>query len=145
MTRITNEEGGILVQDIAADSPEWQDLAPGIQMRVLRTCQATGIWIVVYKVKAGTVASPHKHFGSSDSFVIAGKMTAGGPGGRTLSAGDFAHEPNNQRVHEATSFEEDTLHLYIHTGPMMYLNEDGSTKAIVDWNVMKQFGDRAAA
>ena len=145
MTRTVNEEGGIHVHDITADSEEWKPLAPGIRMRVLRTCQATGIWIVLYEVKAGTVASPHKHFGSSDSFVIKGRMTAGGPGGRTLVAGDFAHEPNNQRVHEATSFEEDTYHLYIHTGPMMYLNEDGSTKSIVDWNVMKQFAEKAAA
>jgi anti-sigma factor ChrR (cupin superfamily) len=137
-------EGSIHIADITAASEDWRDLAPGIQMRVLRTCQATGTWVVLYKVKAGTTASPHKHFGSADSFVIEGKMIAGGKGGRTLHAGDYAYEPNNQRVHEATYFEEDTLHLYIHTGPMMYLDEAGNPQSIVDWATMRRFAETAA-
>lgn len=145
MNNLSIDERGAHVKDITGESADWRDLAPGIQMRVLWTCQATGTWAVLYKVKAGTKASAHKHFGSSHSYVIQGKMTTGGGaenGGKTLSTGDFVFEPNVQRVHEATYFEEDSLHLYIHTGPLMYLDEAGNTTAIVDWKAMRDFGSR---
>jgi hypothetical protein len=136
-TEVT-ENGGLHIHDIAGESEEWRDLAPGIQMRVLRTCQATGTWAVLYKVAAGTTASPHMHFGSSDSFVIKGKMV----GGRTLVAGDYVFEPNTNRVHEAAYFEEDTLYLYIHKGPLMYLDEKGGFKAMSDWNTIARIAEK---
>jgi acetylacetone-cleaving enzyme len=134
-------DGGILIPDICGDSPDWRQLAPGIEMRVLRTCQATGTWAVLYRVEAGTTASPHMHFGSADSYVIKGKMSAGGgaeAGGKTLSTGDYTYEPNNNRRHDATFFEEDTLFLYFHKGPLAYLDEDGEISSIADWNVIRQ-------
>jgi gentisate 1,2-dioxygenase len=141
MTKEVTENGGIHIHDIAGESDDWRDLAPGIQMRVLRTEQATGTWAVLYKVKAGTTASSHMHFGSSDSFVIKGKMV----GGRTLVAGDYVFEPNSNRVHEAAYFEEDTLYLYIHKGPLMYLDEKGNHKAMSDWFAIQQIADSPAA
>lgn len=136
-------DGGILIRDIGGDSPDWRQLAPGIEMRVLRTCQATGTWAVLYRVKAGTTAAAHMHFGSADSYVIKGRMVAGG-GGKTLSTGDYTYEPNNNRRHEATYFEEDTLFLYFHHGPLAYLDEDGEISSIADWNAIGQFaGDES--
>lgn len=142
MTRTVNEEGGIHVHDICADSDEWKPLAPGIRMRVLRTCQATGTWAVLYRVKAGTMAARHRHFGSSETYVIKGKLLVEGgaeKGGKTLNAGDYLCEPNNQRVHEATYFPEDTLQLYIHKGPIMYVDEDDNCQFILDWSNIKQY------
>jgi anti-sigma factor ChrR (cupin superfamily) len=142
MTTKISKEGGIHVMDIGADCDEWHHVADGIDMRVLRVCQATGVWAVLYRVKAGTLAARHKHFGSSETYVISGKLLVEGgaeKGGKTLNAGDYLCEPNNLRVHEATYFPEDTLQLYIHKGPIMYLNDDDSCKFILDWSNIKQF------
>ncbi len=142
MTTRVSKEGGIHVMDIGGDCDEWHDVADGIQMRVLRTCQATGVWAVLYKVKAGTLAARHKHFGSSETYVISGKLLVEGgeeKGGKTLNAGDYLCEPNNLRVHEATYFPEDTLQLYIHKGPIMYLDDEGNNKFILDWSNIQQF------
>jgi anti-sigma factor ChrR (cupin superfamily) len=136
------DDTGITIRDISGDSPDWRQLAPGIEMRVLRTCQATGTWAVLYRVEAGTTASPHMHFGSADSYVIKGKMSAGE---KSLSTGDYTWEPNNHRRHEATHFEEDTLFLYIHKGPLAYLDEDGEISSIADWNAMRQMVEGAGS
>lgn len=140
--------GGVQINNIAEDTPDWRDIAPGIRVRVLRTCQATGTWAVLYKVDAGTSASSHVHFGSADSYVISGKMeTLGGveKGGKTLVGGDYAFEPNSNRRHSATYFAEDTLLLYIHQGPLMYVDDDGNCKAIADFNAMRQLALAPAA
>jgi len=135
-------EGGIHIPDIAGNSDDWHQMAQGIQIRVLRTCQATGTWAVLYKVAAGTTASPHVHYGSADSLVLKGKMQAasGVDGGRkTLKAGDYAFEPNTNRRHEATYFVEDTLLLYIHTGALMYLDDEGNYSTMTDVNAIEEF------
>jgi anti-sigma factor ChrR (cupin superfamily) len=136
MDRHQVDDTGVHVHDIGGESDDWRDLAPGIQIRVLRTTQATGVWAVLYKVAAGTTAAPHQHFGSSDSYVIKGKMI--GTAGRTLQAGDYVYEPNSDRVHKATYFEEDTLYLYIHQGPFMHLDEAGKMIGVTDWNAMRK-------
>ena len=137
-------DSGILIRDIGGNSSDWRQLAQGIEMRVLRTCQATGTWAVLYRVKAGTTASAHMHFGSADSYVIKGRMSAGGgteAGGKTLSTGDYTYEPNNNRRHDATYFEEDTLFLYFHHGPLAYLDEAGEISSIADWNAMRRIAE----
>ena len=61
-----------------ADAGGWCRAAPGIQVRVLRTCQATGHFVALYKVEAGTTAAPHVHYGSAESYLISGKMEVRG-------------------------------------------------------------------
>ena len=45
-------------------------------------------------------------------------------------------------VHEAAYFAEDTLYLYIHHGPLMYLDEAGGFKAMSDWNTIAQIAEK---
>lgn len=142
-----SEMAGIHITDIAGESDDWHDVAPGIRMRVLRTCQSTGTWSVLYKVDAGTTAMRHRHLGSSESYIIKGKLIVEGgaevEGGMTLHTGDYIAGPNNQRVHEATYFPEDTIQLYIHKGPIMYLDENDNVDFIIDWSTIHEFEKKA--
>ena len=143
MARQVSEHSGIHIKNIAGECDDWHDVAPGLRMRVLRTCQSTGTWSVLYKVAAGTTAMRHRHLGSSESVILSGKAIVEGgaevEGGMTLETGDYIAGPNNQRVHEATYFPEDTVQLYIHKGPIMYLDENDNCEFIIDWSSIKQY------
>jgi quercetin dioxygenase-like cupin family protein len=127
---------------IPADAGGWRDAGPGIQVRVLRTCQVTGTWVALYKVAAGTYAAPHIHYGAAESYVISGKMEVRGgveKGGMTVAAGDYSYEANGAR-HDATFFPEDTLLYYTNFGPIVYLDDQGEVDFIMDFNMMRKIG-----
>jgi len=66
---VLEKDVGLGDRIIPVSAGGWRDAAPGIQIRVLRTCRATGAWVALYKVAAGTTAAPHIHYGAADSRV----------------------------------------------------------------------------
>ncbi len=122
---------------IPANAGGWRDAGPGIQVRVLRTCQVTGTWVALYKVEAGTTAPPHVHYGAAESYVVSGRMEVSG---MTVAAGDYSYEANGAR-HEATYFPEDTLLYYTNFGPIVYLDDAGKVDYIMDFNMMRQLAE----
>lgn len=144
MAILEAENVGVHLSDIGGPSEDWRELGPGLEARVLRTCSVTGTWAVLYKVAGGTSASAHVHYGSADSYVISGCMETGGGeanGGRTVRAGSYSFEPNSNRRHEATYFAEDTLLIYIHHGPIMYVDDDGGFKHLLDWQGVRAIAE----
>ena len=149
MNALPMEKSGFEAGDIhmKADAGGWCRAAPGIQVRVLRTCQATGHFVALYKVEAGTSAAPHVHYGSAESYLISGKMEVRGGaenGGKTVLPGDYGFEPNGAR-HDATYFPEDSLLFYIAHGPAMYFDEQGNFSFMMDFAMMKKLSEDPAA
>jgi hypothetical protein len=149
MNALTIEKSGFEVGDIhlRADAGGWCRVAPGIQVRVLRTCQATGHFIALYKVEAGTTAARHVHYASAESYLISGKMEVRGGaenGGKTVLPGDYGFEANGAR-HDATYFPEDSLLFYISHGPTMYFDEAGNYSHMVDFAAMRRLAEDSAA
>jgi quercetin dioxygenase-like cupin family protein len=143
------DKSGYEVDDlhIRADAGGWVSPTPGIEARVLRTCQATGTFVVLYKVKAGTTAQRHVHYGSAESYLISGKMEVRGGaenGGKTVLPGDYGFEANGAR-HDATYFPEDTLLFYINHGPIAYLDENGKVDYLLDFDAMRKLAADPAA
>src|SRR5258708_39793700 len=81
MNALVMEKSGFEVGDIhmKADAGGWCRAAPGIQVRVLRTSQATGHFVALYRVEAGATAARHVPYGSGGSDLISGRV--GGCGG----------------------------------------------------------------
>jgi hypothetical protein len=132
---------------IKADAGGWCRAAPGIQVRVLRTSQATGHFVALYKVEAGTTAAPHVHYGSAESYLVSGRMEVRGGaenGGKTVLPGDYGFEANGAR-HDATYFPEDSLLFYIAHGPTMYFDEAGNYAFMMDFAMMKKLSEDPAA
>ena len=137
MATLVQKEPVIGDKHIPADAGGWCDAGPGIEVRVLRTCQVTGTWVALYKVAAGTTAPPHIHYGAAESYVVSGRMEVSG---MTVAAGDYSYEANGAR-HDATYFPEDTLLYYTNFGPIVYLDEAGKVDYIMDFNMMWQLSN----
>lgn len=149
MNALVMEKSGFEAGDIhmKADAGGWCRAAPGIQVRVLRTCQATGHFVALYKVEAGTTAAAHVHYGSAESYLVSGKMEVRGGaenGGKTVLPGDYGFEANGAR-HDATYFPEDSLLFYIAHGPAMYFDEQGKFSFMMDFAMMKKLSEDPAA
>ena len=59
----------------------------------------------------------------------------------TLNAGDYVYEPSGV-LHDATTALEDTIYLFIATGPVLFFDENGFTR-YTNWEVMEKL--RASA
>lgn len=131
--------------DSAADC-RWLPAGPGIEMRVLRTSQETGTWIVIFKIAAGTTAQAHLHHGAAEYYMLSGKMELRGGvgnGGITAVAGDYGYEANGA-LHGATYFPEDTMMYFANYGPVAYLDDRGEVEAFMDWRAIRE-AEKAAA
>jgi len=92
-------------------------------IKVLWTNPDSGGWAVLYKWLKGFVAPAHKHLGSVHNLVISGKMQVRD---MVLEAGDYQYEANGM-IHETTTALEDTIHLNIADGPILFFNDNGFT------------------
>ena len=92
-------------------------------MKPLWTSADSGGWAVLYRWKAGYNAPKHKHLGSIHAYIVSGKLQLRNS---VLEAGDYTYEPNGV-IHEETLALEDTVHLNIGDGPVVFFNEQGIT------------------
>ena len=115
------------LMDTLARSSElpWIETQPGMAWtKVLWTGSESGSYAVLLKWKKGYVAGKHKHLGASHTFILKGKLRVREG---VLEAGDYVYEANGM-IHEATAALEDTEYLFINTGPIVYLDEEGGIR-----------------
>lgn len=85
--------------------------------------QESGGWAVLFHWKAGHIAPAHKHLGAIHAYIISGKLQVRG---RELTTGDYIYEANGI-IHDETTAVEDTIHLNIADGPVLFYDDDGFT------------------
>ena len=92
-------------------------------VKPLWTSPESGGWAVLFRWKAGYQAARHKHLGSIHVYVVSGRLQLRD---RELAAGDYNYEPNGI-IHDETMALEDTVHLNIADGPVVFYDDDGLT------------------
>jgi len=92
-------------------------------MKPLWTSPDSGGWAVLYRWLAGYEAPAHKHLGAIHAYVVSGKLQVRDG---LLEAGDYVYEPNGV-IHEKTVALEDTVHLNIGDGPVLFFDDNGIT------------------
>lgn len=123
----------------AGDEGLMQTDADGLAfMKVLWTSPAGG-WAVLYKWKKGYVAPAHKHLGAIHAYIVSGRLKLRD---MVLEAGDYVHEANGM-VHGVTEALEDTVHINIADGPILFFNEEGFT-SYVGWEQITRAARKAA-
>ena len=132
--------GAVVDHLVLASETEWiqTDKEGRAFIKVLWTCPRSGGWAVLYKWLKGYSAPAHKHLGAIHSFVISGRLRI-----RDLvqGAGDYVYEANGM-IHESTLAEEDTVHLNIADGPILFYR-DGAFTHYVGWEQMHALQQRS--
>jgi anti-sigma factor ChrR (cupin superfamily) len=109
-------------------------------VKVLWTDSHTGEWAVLYRWKKGFVAPAHKHLGAIHVYIISGRLKLRDV---ELGAGDYIHEANGM-VHDATEALEDTVHLNIADGPLLFFSET-EILSYAGWEQMRRMALKARA
>lgn len=122
--------GDVLVR--SADT-EWiqTDREGKAFIKVLWTSPESGGWAVLYKWLKGYEAPAHKHLGAIHDMVISGKLQIRD---QIVEAGDYLYEANGM-LHEETIALEDTVHINIADGPILFFRDGGFTH-YVGWEQM---------
>jgi len=106
----------------------WIPMVEGIDFKLLRTCEVTGVWTVYFRAAAGASFPRHRHYGAGEYLVVKGKMAyrAG-----EANAGDYGYEPLGS-IHDLTSFPEYTELYFTNFGPVVFMAADGTVISILD-------------
>lgn len=104
--------------------------------KLLWTCGEKNGFAVLFRWLKGFTAPPHKHLGSSHTFILKGKLQLRD---RELNAGDYMYERNGM-IHGATTALEDTEYLFIQEGPLVFFNEDHFL-GYLSWEDMQRKAD----
>mgnify|MGYP001812551567 CR=1 FL=1 len=127
---------------IKAEDGAWLPIDPDGKafMKPLWTSADSGGWAVLYRWKSGYEAPPHKHLGAIHVYVVSGKLQVRGA---QLCAGDYVYEPNGV-IHERTLALEDSVHLNIGDGPILFFDDNGITHYF-SWEQIEQLQSAAGA
>ena len=97
-------------------------------VKPLWTSPESGGWAVLFRWKAGYVAGAHKHLGAIHAFIVSGKLQVRDA---VLAEGDYVYEANGV-IHDETTALEDTVHLNIADGPVIFY-DDSSLQGYFGW------------
>jgi len=99
---------------------------PGCSMKPLRVSSETGHFTILMKMEKGATLPTLVHLGSSDTFIISGKLKyPKGPMSGSIGPGVWAYTPSGAKM-EGTVAEEETEYLASFYGPVALLGPDGS-------------------
>jgi quercetin dioxygenase-like cupin family protein len=121
----TEVSGDVLVK---AGNMGWTPYIEGIDIKVLRTCEVTGTWTVLFLCQPGSAIPRHRHYGPGEYFVVRGRMEyrAG-----SATTGDYGYEPLDA-IHDETRFPEETELYFTNFGPVVFLDESDNVIDILD-------------
>ena len=119
---------------------EWQPFPDalsegGIRWKLLHVSPEVGAWTAIFDCPQGSSFASHIHVGPGEYLLTRGKMEVRGgvdDGGATALATGYGYESCNAR-HDKTYFPEDSEFYMIFTGPLQFIEEDGSSVAVVGW------------
>jgi len=113
---------------IKTSEQAWAPYIDGIEIKVLRTCDVTGTWTVLFHCQKGSSIPRHRHYGPGEYYVVRGRMEyrAG-----VAVTGDYGYEPLDA-VHEKTTFTEETELYFTNFGPVLFLDDNDEVVAVLD-------------
>lgn len=121
----------------AGDTP-WQDLASGIQMRVLRLNEHSGQFTLLIRAAPGSVLPRHRHEGAAEIYILKGKGVH--PQSGAFRQGDYVFE-SEKAVHDPVHFHEEVEMFMVNYGPSSFLGPDDNVQHVLDVNTLKtRFG-----
>jgi quercetin dioxygenase-like cupin family protein len=113
---------------------EWRPIGEKAYYKLLHLDEVSGRWQGLFRLDKGAIMNPHFHKGAIEGYVITGKMTFRG---RLIQTGDYLYEPLGA-VHEAATALEDTIMTSQFHGPVEFLDDEGETVAVWDWEWVKR-------
>ena len=126
---------------VETHSLPWTPMGEGSWGKILRVCAETGMWTVLFKQEAGSIAPPHKHLAAADFFVIEGCIEYRGG---VAKAGTFARETLGA-VHERTAFPEETIYLFTSYGALAMYGPEGNIAGVLDAESLQGMLDAQAS
>ncbi len=124
--------GDLLVR---ADDGAWvqTDKDGKAHMKPLWANPGSGGWAVLYRWQKGYQAPAHKHLGAIHAYIISGCLKLRDT---QLKAGDYMYEANGI-IHDETVALEDTVHLNIADGPILFFDDSAITH-YVGWEQIQK-------
>ena len=107
----------------------------GITWKLLHVSPEAGTWTAVFECPAGSSFNDHFHTGPGEYFLYKGKMEVRGgvqEGGDTAIAPGYGYEASGAR-HGKTFFPIESAFYMTFSGPLAFVNPDGSVIANVGW------------
>ncbi|TSD94233.1 hypothetical protein FOS14_20975 [Skermania sp. ID1734] len=126
---------------IATEKIPFKPLAPGVHMRVVYLDADTGSWTIMIRGEKGSVLPRHQHLAQAEIYILAG--AGNHPQTGEFRTGDYVIEPPNA-VHDELVQQEEMLLIMRSSGPVAFLNDDGSTAFMMDVNMLEGFQAHAA-
>jgi hypothetical protein len=104
--------------------------------KLFRVSPEAGTWTAIFECPAGSSFHSHVHTGPGEYFLYKGKMEVRGgdeEGGTTATAPAYGFEPSGAR-HDRTFFVEDSAFYMTFSGPIAFINPDGTIIANIGWS-----------
>ncbi len=125
---------------VQIEALEWQPFpaefsAGGIRWKLLHVSPEVGAWTAIFDCPQGSSFSAHIHVGPGEYLLTKGKMEVRGgveEGGATALSTGYGYESCNAR-HDKTYFPEASEFYMTFMGPLQFIHEDGSPRAVVGW------------
>lgn len=111
----------------------WVDQGFGIEMKVLRVCDATGSWVIMNRFPAGTQLPTHRHSGAVIAYTLQGQWGYL-ESDFTAVAGSVIFEPANtaHTLKVADDATELTIVFFTIEGSLTHFTDDGTIWGISD-------------
>ena len=125
---------------VQIDSVDWQPFPEdfsdgGIRWKLLHVSPELGSWTAIFDCPKNSSFASHIHIGPGEYLLTKGKMEVRGgkdDGGSTANALGYGYESCNA-FHDKTFFPVDSEFYMTFIGPLQFVNDDGSPKAVVGW------------
>jgi hypothetical protein len=119
---------------------EWQPFPEafsqgGIRWKLLHVSPEVGAWTAIFDCPKDSSFASHVHVGPGEYLLTKGKMEVRGgeeDGGATALELGYGYESCNAR-HDMTFFPVDSEFYMTFQGPLQFIEEDGSPRAVVGW------------
>jgi hypothetical protein len=103
--------------------------AGGIRWKLLHVSPEAGAWTAIFDCPKDSSFASHIHVGPGEYLLTKGKMEVGTETARELG---YGYESCNAR-HDKTFFPIDSEFYMTFQGPLQFINDDGSPRAVVGW------------
>ena len=125
---------------VQIDHVKWQPFPEdfskgGIKWKLLHVSPELGSWTAIFSCPIGSSFASHIHVGPGEYLLTKGKMEVRGgvsEGGATATALGYGYESCNA-FHDRTFFPEESEFYMTFIGPLQFVAEDGTPKAVVGW------------
>lgn len=107
----------------------------GIRWKLLHVSPEMGAWTAIFDCPKGSSFASHIHVGPGEYLLTKGRMQVRGgrdEGGATATSLGYGYEACNAR-HDKTFFPVASEFYMTFLGPLQFINEDGSPRAVVGW------------